>query len=164
VTKIKNCSGFPKVDRILKVWSLLSSKIKISSKSVELKRSTAQTPATPPVHNHPPLKHFFKAKIYWKFGNFCKACIVAFQKSNICHNKLLKTSELLRKIHFHSLNFQQISALEPNLAMKFPKFDGGFSIIQSQLIRFQRAFEAILLQNPSTGTGDIFNWISKKWK
>jgi hypothetical protein len=31
-TKIKNCSGFMKVDQILKVWSLLSSKIIISSK------------------------------------------------------------------------------------------------------------------------------------
>ncbi len=31
-TKIKNCSGFMKVDQILKVWSLLSPKILISSK------------------------------------------------------------------------------------------------------------------------------------
>jgi Leucine-rich repeat (LRR) protein len=32
VTKIKNCSGFMRVHRILKVWSILSSKIIISSK------------------------------------------------------------------------------------------------------------------------------------
>ncbi len=31
-TKIKNCSGFMEVDQILKVWSLLSPKILISSK------------------------------------------------------------------------------------------------------------------------------------
>jgi hypothetical protein len=32
VTKSKNCSGFMKVDQILKVWSLLSPKIFISPK------------------------------------------------------------------------------------------------------------------------------------
>jgi hypothetical protein len=31
-TKIKNCSGFMKVDQILKAWSFLSPKILISSK------------------------------------------------------------------------------------------------------------------------------------
>jgi hypothetical protein len=42
------------------------------------------------------------------------AGIVTFQKSNICPNKLLETSDLFNKIHFNSSNFQQISALEPN--------------------------------------------------
>ncbi len=44
----------------------------------------------------------FKTRIYWKFGLFFKACIVTIQKSNICPNKLLETSELFEKIHFYS--------------------------------------------------------------
>jgi hypothetical protein len=47
-----------RVHRILKVWSLLSSKKIISPKWVVLKRSTAQIPAAPLVHNDPPLKIF----------------------------------------------------------------------------------------------------------
>jgi hypothetical protein len=70
-----------RVHRILKVWSLLSSKIIISSKKVVLKRSTAQIPAARPVNNDPPLI-FFKARIYRKFGIFCKA--LTFQKSRGC--------------------------------------------------------------------------------
>jgi hypothetical protein len=57
-TKIKNCSGFMRVHRILKVWSLLSAKILILSKSVELKKSMAQIPAVPPLHNDLSLKLF----------------------------------------------------------------------------------------------------------
>jgi hypothetical protein len=40
----------------------------------------------------------FKIRIYWKFGLFWKTCIVTFQKSNICPDKLLETSELFEKI------------------------------------------------------------------
>jgi hypothetical protein len=90
VTKIKICSGFMRVHRILKVWSLLTTKIIISQKKMVLKRSTAQIPAARLVHNDPPLNFFFfffKARIYWKFGFFWKACIITFQKSNICPNK-----------------------------------------------------------------------------
>ncbi len=111
-----------RVHRILKVWSLLSSKIIISLKKVVLKRSTAQIPAAPPVHNDPPLKFFFKARIYRKFGIFCKACIITFQKSNICPNKFLETSELFEEIHFYSSNFQQISALRPNFTINSTNF------------------------------------------
>ncbi len=42
----------------------------------------------------------FKTRIYWKFGLFWKACIITFQKSNICPNKLLEISELFEKFHF----------------------------------------------------------------
>jgi hypothetical protein len=62
VTKIKNCSGFSRVDQFLKVWSLLSPKIIISPKSVELRLTTARTPATLPVHNDPQLKFFSNPK------------------------------------------------------------------------------------------------------
>ncbi len=96
-----------------------------------LKRSTAQIPTAPLVHNDPSRKFFFKARIYWKFGVIWKACIVSFQKSNICPNKLLETSELFKKIYFSSSNFQQISALEPNLTMKFNKLCAEILIIKS---------------------------------
>jgi hypothetical protein len=62
VTKIKNCSGSIKVDQILKVWSLLSPKIIISSKSVELKMCMAQNPVAPPINTDTPLKNVSKAK------------------------------------------------------------------------------------------------------
>ncbi len=50
----------------------------------------AQIPAAPLVHNDPPPKFFVNGKIHWKFGVFCKACIVTFQKSNIWPNKFLE--------------------------------------------------------------------------
>ncbi len=70
-TKIKNCSGFMKVDQILKVWSFLSPKILISSKQVELKmcmdgpnpRGTSRT-------QQPSTKFFFqscKSLKVWSF-------------------------------------------------------------------------------------------------
>jgi hypothetical protein len=62
VTKIKNCSGFMKVDGFLKVWSLLSLKILISSKSVEPRKTTARIPAAPPVYANAQLKNFSKRK------------------------------------------------------------------------------------------------------
>ncbi len=79
----------------------------------------------------PSTQFFFKARIYWKFGVFWKVCIVSFQKSNICPNKYLETSELFKKIHFYSSNFQQISALEPNLTMNFNKLCAEILIIKS---------------------------------
>jgi hypothetical protein len=48
--------------------------------------------------------------------------IVTFQKSSICPNKLLETSELFGKFHFYSPNFQKISALESNLVINSQKF------------------------------------------
>jgi hypothetical protein len=51
-----------KVDRNLKVWSILSPKIIISSKS-ELKRSMVQTPTAPPVYTNFPSK--FRNEKYW---------------------------------------------------------------------------------------------------
>ncbi len=72
VTKIKNCSGFMRVHRILKVWSLLTTKIIISPKQVELKRSTAQIPAAPLVHNDPPRK-IFSSKNLQKIWSFLES-------------------------------------------------------------------------------------------
>ncbi len=79
----------------------------------------------------PSTKIFFKGVIHWKFGVFWKACIVPFQKSNICPNKFLETLELFKKIHFRSFNFQQISTLEPNLTMKFDKICGEILVVKS---------------------------------
>ncbi len=79
----------------------------------------------------PSTKNFFKPRIYRKFGVFWKACIVFFQKSNICPNKLLETWELFDKFYFSSSNFQQISALEPNLTTKFNKLCAEILIIKS---------------------------------
>ncbi len=64
VTKIKNCVGFMRVHRILKIWSLMSSKIIFSSKYVVLKRSLAQIPPAPSVNHNPPLNFFFQTKIH----------------------------------------------------------------------------------------------------
>ncbi len=108
-----------------------------------LKRSTAKIPAAPPVNNDPPRKIFFNARIYWKCEVFWKACIVTFQKSNICPNKLLETSELFKKIHFYSSNFQQISALEPNLTMKFNKFCAEILIIKSTTQKVSKMLSCI---------------------
>jgi hypothetical protein len=61
-----------KVDQTLKVWSLLSPKILISSKSVELKKTMGQIPAAPPIYTNIPLKFFSKQKFtknlefFWK--------------------------------------------------------------------------------------------------
>ncbi len=95
---------------------------------MELRLTTARDTSRT---QRPSIKIFFKPKIYWKFGYFWKACIVTFQKSNICPNKFLETSELFVKIRFESSNFQQISALEPNLAMKFQKFCAVILVIWS---------------------------------
>jgi hypothetical protein len=54
----------------------------------------------------------FKTRIYWKFVLFWKTCIITFQKSNICPNKLLETSELFEKIHFYSYNFPMLKSVE----------------------------------------------------
>jgi hypothetical protein len=69
MTKIKNCSKFSKADHFLIVWSLLSTKLIFSSKSVVLKRYTAQIPAAPPIHYNPALKSFSKQKFLkvWAF-------------------------------------------------------------------------------------------------
>ncbi len=78
----------------------------------------------------PSTKFFFqscKSLKVWSF--FWKAGIVTFQKSNICPNKFLETFWLFKKIHFRSLNFQQISTLVPNLTMKFIKFCVQISIM-----------------------------------
>jgi hypothetical protein len=69
-----------KVDQILKVWFLLSPKILISSKYVELKMCMAQIPAALPVHNNPPLI-FFQTKNLLKIWSFWKFCIITFRNS-----------------------------------------------------------------------------------
>jgi hypothetical protein len=83
-------------------------------------RSRTQRPST---------NFFFKSKISWKCEVFWKVGIITFQKSNICPNKLLETSELFRKIHFYSSSFQQISTLKPNLVIKFQKLRGEIQIV-----------------------------------
>ncbi len=80
VTKIKNCSGFMRVDQFLKVWSLLSPKIVISLKQVELKRTTARIPTTPPIHNDPQVIFFSKAKFVESFEFFGKPASYPFRK------------------------------------------------------------------------------------
>ncbi len=80
MTKMKNFAGSRKVAHILKVWSLLSTKIPISSRSVE----------NSSVMSHSP-----------------------------------------KKFHFNSSNFQQISTLEPNLAIKFHKFCAVILVVES---------------------------------
>ncbi len=79
-TKIKNCSGFMRVHRILKVWSLLTTKIIISPKQVLLKRSTAQIPAAPLVHKDPPLKIFSKQEFIENLEFFGKPASYPFRK------------------------------------------------------------------------------------
>ncbi len=120
-----------KVDQILKVWSLLSPKILISSKQVVLKMCMARNPAAPLIYANAPPKFFSKGKFIKRFGVFWKACIVTFQKSNICPNKFLETFQIFKKIHFRSLNFQQISTLVPNLTMKFNKICGEILVVKS---------------------------------
>ncbi len=48
MTKMKNFAGSRKVAHILKVWSLLSTKIPIPSRSVENSSVMSHSPATPP--------------------------------------------------------------------------------------------------------------------
>ncbi len=96
-----------------------------------LKRSTARFPRGTSRTQRPSIKIFFKPKIYWKFGYFWEACILTFQKSNICPNKFLETSELFDIIRFNSSNFQQISALEQNFTINFVKFSGEILIVKS---------------------------------
>jgi hypothetical protein len=59
VTKIKTCSGFMRVHRILKVWSLLSSKIIISSKYRGISRTQRSS-----------TKNFFQSKNLLKIWSF----------------------------------------------------------------------------------------------
>jgi hypothetical protein len=49
MTKMENFSGSRKVAHILKVWSLLSTRILISSRSVENSSVMSHSPAAPPV-------------------------------------------------------------------------------------------------------------------
>jgi hypothetical protein len=67
--------------------------------------------------------------------SYWKACFVTFQKSNICPNKKLGTSELFKKnnLDFKLIFswFQQISTLEPNFTTKFQKFCAEFFTIES---------------------------------
>ncbi len=48
MTKMENFAGSRKVAYILKVWSLLSTKIPISSRSVENSSVMSHSPAAPP--------------------------------------------------------------------------------------------------------------------
>jgi hypothetical protein len=86
VTKIKNCSGFMRVldseslvltDRKNNFFTKIGGTKKIHGSN---SRGTSRT-------QRPSTKFFFKARIYRKFGVFWKACIVSFQKSDICPNK-----------------------------------------------------------------------------
>ncbi len=128
---MENFVGSRKVAHIQKVWSLLSTKIPISSKSVENSSVMSHSPAAPPVFTNS--AQFFRITFQFikRFRYFWKAGIVTFQKSNICLNKYLETSELFEKSRFNSSNFQQISALEPILAMKFHKFCAVILVVES---------------------------------
>ncbi len=53
MTKMENFAGSKKVAHILKVWTLLSTKIPISPKSVENSSVMAHSPAAPPVYANP---------------------------------------------------------------------------------------------------------------
>ncbi len=97
VTKIKNCSGFMRVHRILKVWSLLTTKIIISPKQVVLKRSTAQILAAPLVNNDPPLKIFSKQEFIENLEFFGKPASYPFRKV-----KYVPTNNL--KLQSYSIN------------------------------------------------------------
>jgi hypothetical protein len=65
MTKIENFAGSRKVAHILKVWSLLSTKIPISSRSVENLSVMSHSPAAPPEFTNPAQIFFFKAIIHW---------------------------------------------------------------------------------------------------
>jgi hypothetical protein len=158
----------------LKVWFLLSTKIPISSRSVENSSVMSHFPAAPLVLTNSaqfffqscsslvilclfdqgrrengrapvkivrflytlslpgPIVYLFWAPLQsWapvkitgspplSTALYSIVCIVTFQKSNICPNKLLETSELFEKFHFNSSNFQLISALEPNFDNEIP--------------------------------------------
>jgi hypothetical protein len=89
-----------------------------------------------------------KTKNLLKFGYFWKACIVTFQKSNICPDKLFETSDLFEEIHFNSSNFQLTSALEPNLAVKFQKFCREIFIIYSTTNDVSKTLSFIKIHPP----------------
>ncbi len=63
-TKMENFAGSRKVAHILKVWSLLSTKIPISSKLVENSSVMSHSPAAPPVFTNPAQIFFPKAVIH----------------------------------------------------------------------------------------------------
>jgi hypothetical protein len=58
MTKMENSAGSRKVAHILKVWSLLITKISISSKSIENSSVMSHSPAAPPVFTNS--AHFFR--------------------------------------------------------------------------------------------------------
>jgi hypothetical protein len=88
---------------------------------VVLKRSTAQIPAALLVHNDPPLKNFSKQEFIENLEFFGKPALYPFRKVIYVPTNNLKLQSYSRKSDFNSSNFQQISALEPNLTMKFNK-------------------------------------------
>ncbi len=57
---MENFAGSRKVAHILKVWTLLSTKIPISSKSVENSSVMTHSPAAPPEYAKPALIFFSK--------------------------------------------------------------------------------------------------------
>jgi hypothetical protein len=73
MTKMENFAGSGKVAQILKVWSLLSTKIPISPGLMENSSVMTHSPAAPPV-NANSAQIFFKATIHWKFGVYCLNC------------------------------------------------------------------------------------------
>ncbi len=81
-----------------------------------------------------------KTKNLLKFGYFWKACIVTFQKSNICPDKLFETSELFEEIHFNSSNFQLTSALEPIWQSSSKNFVVKFLSCILQLMKFLKRY------------------------
>ncbi len=60
MTKMENFAGSRKVAHILEVWALLSTKIPISSRSVENSSVMSHSPAAPPVFANPAQLFFSK--------------------------------------------------------------------------------------------------------
>jgi hypothetical protein len=70
MTKMENFAGSRKVAHILMVWSLLITKISISSKSVENSSAMTHFPAAPPVYAKVDYFFFIETRIFTPSVNF----------------------------------------------------------------------------------------------
>jgi hypothetical protein len=77
MTKMENFAGFRKVAHILKVWALLSTKIPISSISVENSSVMSHPPEAPPVFAN-------SAQIFFQSSN----SLVTLYSFNSLHRNL----------------------------------------------------------------------------
>jgi hypothetical protein len=80
VTKIKNCSGFMRVDQILKVWSLLNPKILISQKIGGTKKIHGSNSRGTSRTQRPSSKFSLNAKFVENFEFFGKLASYPFRK------------------------------------------------------------------------------------